>query len=583
MSLTGAGFVAFIAPSHERGDEAALATQFRRETGREPDLVLTTPSSRALVAGPGTASLSTDPSGQVSALVHGDLWGRNGGSASELARMYLGHGDSFARDVRGAWAGMIVDPLRDRVLFYTDRLNSRRLLHRRTRQGHWVATDLEMMPTRGVRPDPVGVAWYLSNGVVHCGRTILEGISVLDSASVHEVRDDTLVSNRHWRYPYGRKGELTDETSAGEELVGVIRSAVDRCSPSDGPVWLSLSGGYDSVAIAGALGELPDRDVRCLSYAHGIPAESSDAAVARNAAGLLGLPHRLLESYEGDFLTHVARNASMGEGMANACDEVDAWVKVGESESGPTPPVMLVGDHFLPANPDRRNWKIPRPPPGKLWGPEVVRWLTVRLNPTLAQAFYEGIPRDLARVSAEVEHTGGRIRSLLFFEQRLPNMLLSWRHMFAGRYFQVRNPLLDNDVLDFTASVSSDIRGGRYYHDAVTRAFPHLFREPRARTHGYYVHLNHEIAKNARAIRRQIRKADSPLDWLIPTPVAMWMLGRVAGSRRWTRRLAVRLGMKQRRGSSRRDDSFDSSRRFGEPMVFRRYLILREALKRADR
>ena len=435
--------------------------------------------------------------------------------------------------------------------------------------------------TAFVSPSSGETFWYLSNGVVHCGRTILEGVSVLDAASMYEVRDEDLVSDRHWRYPYDQEGTLTNEIEAGEGLVELIRAAVDRCSPSDRPVWLSLSGGYDSVAIAGAMAELPDRDVRCLSYIHGIPPENSDAAVASTVASRLGFPHRLLESYGGDLLTHIQRNAYMGIGMANACDEVDAWVQLGESEADPTPPVMLVGDHFLPANPDRLAKEVPRPPPGKLWGPEVVNWLTVRLNPTLSEAFYEGMPQDLARVSAEIDNVGDRIRGFLFFEQRLPNVLLSWRHMFPGRYFQVRNPLLDNDVLDFTASVASEVRGGTYYHQAVARAFPHLFGEPRAQIQGYYVRLSHEIARNARAIRRQIQKADSPLDWLIPPPVGMWMLGRVAGGRRLSRRVAVRLGLRKRHRSTPTGDAASVSRRFGEPMVLRRYLILREALKKA--
>ena len=57
-------------------------------------------------------------------------------------------------------------------------------------------------------------------------------------------------------------------------------------------VFLSLSAGYDSAGLLGALAfDLRVPEVRCFSYDHGAPPPNSDASLARQMAECAGYPH----------------------------------------------------------------------------------------------------------------------------------------------------------------------------------------------------------------------------------------------------------------------------------------------------
>jgi hypothetical protein len=69
----------------------------------------------------------------------------------------------------------------------------------------------------------------------------------------------------------------------------------------------------------------------CFSYVHGPPKRGSDAELAALLAARCRVEHRVVEAYRGDLPAALAANAELGAGVANFCDEVDAWRELAQS------------------------------------------------------------------------------------------------------------------------------------------------------------------------------------------------------------------------------------------------------------
>ncbi len=81
----------------------------------------------------------------------------------------------------------------------------------------------------------------------------------------------------------------------------MLRSSV--ACPRTGDVCLSLSGGYDSTAVLGALRMLDVPDVRCYTYRKTTEGSRSDASVARQMAAIAGYEYTEIEAYRDDVAT----------------------------------------------------------------------------------------------------------------------------------------------------------------------------------------------------------------------------------------------------------------------------------------
>ncbi len=576
MTRSVRDFLAWVPPSTSSAEASSEA--FRRLAGVAPSLELRGPHHAVLVSLGPLVSVGRHPGEQITLLLCGDVLEAGPDPATRLASGYATRGGDFARDVHGSWTALVVDEARGVMTAFTDRVGSRRLFHAGgPGAGHWLSPSLRHIPTEGHPLDAVGVAWFLSNGAVHCGHTPFAGVTVLEAGSAHEVADSGLRSRRYWQYPFPPDRAGGDERAAGSELLERLEAGVRRCATGPADLWLSLSGGYDSRTIATMLRNVGAMDVECFSYAHGRAQEGTDAWVARQIATSVGFAHRTIESYQGDLVGHVRLNARMGEGVSPVCDEIDGWREVGRIAQDGQRPTLLVGDHFLPDRPEAGPALEKKYPPGKMRPFEVASWLQPRLPPEVYRSFVEGVQDDIASLHAQVAHAPTRIDNLIYLEQRLPNVVLPWRHAFAGPTFNVRTPFLDNDVMDFLATLPGPVLRGTFYHDAVLRAYPEAFQIPLAQTAGYYPPLRNELARNADACRRLIREAPSRLDELLPPELGLWLVDQVAVSRTLATRLKGRWGRWFRRSPSATRVAAAPGA-VGEHLLLRRYLVLREAL-----
>ncbi len=575
------GFFGCLTPRADAQSSAESRRRFLDTYGAEPLLAMETPSLTVnLGFGPGV-TFDSDPTGRVTIVLQGELFLEGCRDAAAVAHRYLEMGKDFARDLNGSFALLVVDRVMDRVMLGTDRIGSQRVLHGIKAGSHWVGSDVGVLPTERFRIDPVGVAWYLANGITHAGRTPYAGIRALPRASLNYVSSSGIESTRYWDVSPSPDGIGAGDREMAEELVRRLMRAVRRQLSDDPVPYLSLSGGWDSASIAGLFADAAGvEDVRCFSYVHGRARPGSDPFVARQLAETLGYEHRMYQSYHGSMVRHIRSNARLGRGTAPPVDEVHAWEALERDVRTVPNPVLFVGDHYLGDNAFRRVYHG-RHAPGKMREFHRVRWLAPHLPRGMYQAFVEGVGEDIAGVQ---EAAGpGRSRGYYFLDQRFPNTLVPWRRQFPGRFMKVRWPLMDYELLDWTEMISQEQRASCIYQRAVEKALPRVFQLPRARTHGYLVDLRNESSSQAHQLRYAAAEVDSRLDEALPPDLAGTLVdlvlreGDLLGKLR--RKVSGRVGRAQVTWRKRLG-LVPIGTRVARHRVLRNYLILREALAR---
>ncbi len=530
------------------------------------------------------AELGEDASGRVAVVLHGELLNDQGKSAAWVAEEFRRRGESLVPDLRGSFALIVIDRAEDRLLVIPDRSGSRRLFHSEDATGHYVTSNLGAQPTDQHGLDVLGIGWLLAAGIPFNGRTPYDGIRVLPRAHVHELRAGGMASREYWSHGLREPEGEVDESNLVADLKELMVQAVRRRAEPGRDLYVSLSGGFDSIGIASVLSKTLGRsDVRTFSYVHGDAEPGGDAYVARTVAATLGLSHRMYESYHGNLMEHLRANATMSEAAAVAAYEVDMWKELGPELAAASAPVVFVGE-------ERMGFSGSTVVETELHLWRRARFRELRLPPTVSGSFPRGL---LGRINESIHdevrdiidrQPGSRvlntIRFQIGFDQRIGHEMLPWRERFIGAHATVRNPWLDADVLDFMKRVPSRLlTGKKLYRRAVAELAPEMAAISPAAREGYRADWRGEIRAHPAVLKRWIMTTTSRLDDLIPPSFGLALLDEVQQiptlRRRWHN------GVRRVKGRLRR------ARILREPLpataahnVFRHWATLRMALER---
>jgi len=542
-----------------------------------PDLQIESDSHSLRAWLSGGARAGSLPEAGVTAIVHGELHDDTGGDPRRVVEAYLREGREFARSLNGTFAVVVFDARAGRVLVVTDRFSGRRVFLSSEGGRAWITSSLGAQPTADRTLDPIAVAWALTSGAAYNRRTLFEGVRVLDPGAVTELTPGGWQSTSYWTFGPIREDNGLDAEEAEAELFRQMVRAVERRVDSGRDLHLSLSGGFDSTALAAILvRELGVRDLSTFTYALGTPDEKSDAHVASRSARSLGLEHRVVQSYGGDLLEHCRLNALFGEGLAYPCDEVDAWVALAGT-LGPNPVVFTGEEEFgfwiMDSGPPRSAFEYARMRLLQLVAP-----LAATLEPGVLGAMRRGLEADRdeiwARIGKPLNKSDAVFR--ISADQRKTHIYLAWREAFCSRVATVRTPWFDSELLDFVETLPLRLRSGRrLYEDMLTRRYPTLLGGDRPEIEGYYPDLRAEYCVHEAALRDWIETTPSRLDALVGPDFGLWLLRKE--TRRWAR--AAARGGRLLSGVSRRMSSGAASDPFlAETPLLRRWIILRMAL-----
>jgi len=372
--------------------------------------------------------------------------------------------------------------------------------------------------------DPVGVACYLANGVVFNNRTIYEGVSVLERASICALGAEGITQRSYWSHIFTREYAARDPNELRAELSEIVSNAVRIRAESGTRYSIALSGGYDSAAILAVLVRHAGvSSVNCYSYSFGPPQPGSDAYIAGQMAAHLGCPHKVVPSYSGDLTSAIRINARLGHTMSKYCEDAEVWTELRGELAAPDPgSVLFTGDECFGDVPFLRASEIRSMDDvlecvgihdsGKLsW---LRRLLPRRKYLALRDGWNEERKNIVKRCPQYDDYRD--YKDFMYLDQRINHVICTWRHFVMGEYARIRQPLLDRSIVDFVSKLTPDMRlWKRLYVETVTWMFPDLFQIGISRMPGAYPNWTREFAEQSDAIRA-LASADSRLDELIP-------------------------------------------------------------------
>jgi len=421
-------------------------------------------------------------------------------------------------------------------------VNSRQLFYSRSEGTAWVSTmhAFHLHPHSG-KPDPAGIAHCLVNGISLNGLTPFDGIRVLERASIHEIERTAVTSQPYWQYRPEPRLEATAESLKGD-LRDALLGAVKRRLPTRGDVCLSLSGGYDSTAVLGVFDLLEVPDVSCYTYRKRLEGSRSDADVARKMATATGYTLTEIEAYGDDIGTVIDDNVRWGQGLTRIVVETDAWRVLSQILSANERTTFWVAEECFGMNPPR----ILNDYTDVLNSLAFGDWSSLGplrdLFPHPAEStLEEALRADMASVMESSRAFGDpyALRDYLYLDQRLPR-LLSWREAFAQQSGEVRNPLIDREILEFRQRLPRDLAVGKsLYKDTVRELFPDLFAIDRAAAGTWLAGswMREVVRTKADDLTRMVQANPSPLDPYLPPEGLLRVIGQEARKAGGVRRI----------------------------------------------
>lgn len=478
--------------------------------------------------------------GRITVVVHGELLNDLARPARFVHDHYYGDPDTLARSLNGAFVVLIVDEGRDFIYVITDRVNGRRLFARSEEGANLFSTLPADFSSASDGIDVTAVAWYLANGTIHNGRTVYTDVHVVERASVISFNQAGYLARQYWVIDFDSAPSSSSLPEFQAALTQLVAQAVRRCVQDDPDVFLSLSGGYDASAIGGALRfDLDYHGVTCFSYAMGEALPGTDEHRAQEMARIMGYHHRLVQSYEGDFIQHLRLNGEFSRAFANPCDEVSAYDTIARSFDQHGNPVFFTGSEWF--GDDCMDWaplRLSRPADvlqsAGMYDFSRVRWVQQMLPDAVFHEMRSGLKNDYDEVweRCPFKENLYDAKDYVYLDQRLVHHNMPWWQCYPGRFAPVRNPLLDRDVLEFMTTVPTTLRRDKtLWRQTASQAYRQLFRLPRTRRGSYEFDLEREFVRHRSAVVEMIDSSSSPLDELLPPDIALKMLEVVCGNK----------------------------------------------------
>jgi len=238
--------------------------------------------------------------GEVSNLREGWIASEIGNSSPSCStpahiclQLYERHGDDFVTRLNGQFNVLVYDRADRSVKVFNDRLGYRPFYY-------WCNDGLALFGLEkkaifallGRTPsfDPLGVLEFVTFGHNLDDRTLFAGVQAMPQGVVLEFKDCRATVRRYWRPAYEKRNLVGSLEEGARELGSRLCRAVMRRADGARRYGISLSGGLDSRAVAGALAMIRG-DVASFTFG---PDDSPDLRYGRQLAERAGFSfHRV--------------------------------------------------------------------------------------------------------------------------------------------------------------------------------------------------------------------------------------------------------------------------------------------------
>jgi asparagine synthase (glutamine-hydrolysing) len=365
--------------------------------------------------------------------------------------------------------------------------------------------------------DPEALDHYLSFLYAPRDRAIFKGVHKLPPGHFLTFKDGRVDVRQYWQIGAAEPFEGTADEAA-HLLEGVLADAVESHMVSDVPLGAFLSGGVDSSVVVGLMARASSRPVKTFSIGFDEP-QFDELEHARRVAKIFGTDHhefvvrpdglsildRLIEHFDEPFadssaiptwyVSEIARrhvtvvlSGDGGDELFGGYDRYLPHPRVAQFDNLPLPGKRQVASLVWPLLPHGARGKnflrhVSRPDDGRyldsiaFFQPDEKRAL---YSPDLQRALRGGEAEErLARHFARFAGLPPHSRMMRFdFETYLPeDVLTKVDRMSMAHSIESRVPMLDNEVIEFAATLPSSLKivNGRRKHvlkEAASRLLP---------------------------------------------------------------------------------------------------------------
>lgn len=463
--------------------------------------------------------------GHYSLLIHGDIYNesKTGDSYYDTIIERLTNHSSL-HEINGSFVVLLVDESSNDITIITDRINTKKIFLYKKDEKTVLTTNPCYLKKIGNEVNVGAIANYLINGVLLNNETLYDGLRVLERACSHNLANGRLESKPYWEYKFTNEFAYIPRNELRKTFADLLIQSVERRIKAIKPenCFLSLSGGYDSRFLLGAL-RLFSNDFHLKTFSYGMSDKliNGDDLIAVRLAEKFHLKHFLENAYSNDFLRTVNLNAAFGYGFPNFCSEIDVWLNLRERFSAKPSSLLFVGDmYYLPSH----NFGTIRDKRLLLMYSSVFHWTYIKpllavLPETNQEQLVTAYDKIYKNILLRLPDTNDFqvSKDFAYLDQRISHTLMYWRELFIAPFIKVTQPLLDNDLLDFIRKLPNELRYDKIlYKETLHEMFPDLFSIPIAQNIWANPSWIDEIENNRDAIVNELNTTNSRLDPLIP-------------------------------------------------------------------
>jgi asparagine synthetase B (glutamine-hydrolysing) len=405
----------------------------------------------------------------------------------ELAEGFELENGTLPARLNGSFLLLFYEANRGRMTLAGDRTAS--LPQYYTRLGDLLAFGFRLVPflnLPGFRPvlSSEAVSNFLGCGFILENRTLMKDILRLGPGQILIANSGRISVRNYWRYSFSVKRREDPRNDLVQELGTLIQRAVER-RLDGGNIGVPLSGGFDSRSILGCVKKIqPDRQVSTVTWGFEPNRPVSDAVIADAIARHLKTRHTFFSLKPAELPSHFRTFVKLDEGRTDGVGNYPQGLYIfDEIRSRLNVNILLRGDEVF-------GWKENVSTiPGLLHSldihelrrlPNNYTYLEKRKRRLLVDAGREQMRRILKQAPYDDLHD---VKDYLYFNQRLPGYLQPLNQLKTHSLW-IRNPYLDNEILDFIIHLPTSMRLGKnLFIAAVRQSFPELIHLPIAERH----------------------------------------------------------------------------------------------------
>ncbi|MFA5919616.1 MAG: asparagine synthase (glutamine-hydrolyzing), partial [Candidatus Nanopelagicaceae bacterium] len=217
---------------------------------------------------------------------------RSNGDSEVIVHLYEEFGLEFVQRLNGMFAIAIWDQRTETLLLVRDRMGKKPLWYSLQPDGTLLfASEVKALIAAGAKTTlrHEAISEVLSFGYVNAPRSAFNEINQIPPASMGTWHKGSLTTSKYWSPDYSKEKKVSFE-DAVERTKVLIKESVERRLISERPLGSFLSGGYDSSVVTAYMTQLVPGKVRTFSIGFDDP-RYDESKYAREVANYLGTEH----------------------------------------------------------------------------------------------------------------------------------------------------------------------------------------------------------------------------------------------------------------------------------------------------